>query len=332
MTPVTLRHGEDVVAVEELPGGRRRVTAHRLGAPSSTSLRCTTAYSLGLLDHLLEVKGWRYLCDEIARDEDPAYVALSLRYCLWDYANPSAFDRARLLDFGCGSGASTAILGRLMPTTQIVGVDMDQRLLTVAQARARHHRLPNVSFIASPSGDALPPALGRFGFILLSGVYEHLLPHERTRLLPDLWEKLEDGGVLFISQTPHRFFPLEYHTTGLPGLNFVSDETALRFARKYSRRVSPDASWAELLRAGIRGATVSEIVGILRGIEGSRAELLRDRRLTLRDVVRLWQEATEDDRRVSIKQVLKLLFKASSRVTGSHFVPGANIAIQKTRL
>ena len=35
---------------------------------------CSTAYPPELIEHVLAVKGPGYLCDEIRRDEDPAYV------------------------------------------------------------------------------------------------------------------------------------------------------------------------------------------------------------------------------------------------------------------
>jgi hypothetical protein len=99
-------------------------------------------------------------------------------------------------------------------------------LLAFANALVRHHRLSNVRFLASPCPTALPEDLPNFDFITLSAVYEHLLPHEREEVMPRIWAALSPGGVIFINQTPHRYFPIELHSTGLPFINYLPDRLA----------------------------------------------------------------------------------------------------------
>lgn len=117
-------------------------------------------------------------CATASRDEDPAQVQRALELGIFSFVPKEQLRGRRLLDFGCGSGASSAILGRLLPQTQIVGIDLQAPLLALGEARARHHGLRNVRFLASPSGSALPEGLADFDFILFSAVYEHLLPHD----------------------------------------------------------------------------------------------------------------------------------------------------------
>jgi hypothetical protein len=62
-------------------------------------------------------------------------------------------------------------------------------------------------------------------------------------VLEQIWAVLNPGGIFFLNQTPFRFFPREAHTTGLPGLNYLPDRPALRAARRFSKRVSPDQSF-----------------------------------------------------------------------------------------
>jgi hypothetical protein len=46
--------------------------------------------------------------------------------------------------------------------------------------------------------------------------------------MAELWRQLRLGGILFLNQTPHRYYPLEHHTTGLPLLNYLP-ERAVRW-------------------------------------------------------------------------------------------------------
>jgi hypothetical protein len=69
---------------------------------------------------------------------------------------------------------------------------------------------------------------------------------------------------MFLNQTPHRYYPLEYHTTGLPFLNHLPSPLAFRAAKRFSKRVAPNTSWVELLRDGVRGGTEREILNDLK--------------------------------------------------------------------
>src|SRR4051812_19084126 len=92
------------------------------------------------------------------------------------YVDAEAFRGKRVLDFGCGAGASTLVMSRLLPPCEIVGVELEERLLRLARLRAEYLRKPGLRFFESPSGTALPAGLGTFDYIVLSAVYEHLLP------------------------------------------------------------------------------------------------------------------------------------------------------------
>src|SRR5205814_6869050 len=115
----------------------------------------------------------------------------------------------------------------------------------------------------------------------LSEVNEHLLPNERRLQLPRIWSHHKPGGVLYINQTPHRYSPVEMHTTGLPLINYLPDAVAFRAARRFSKRINGDEDWPALLRAGIRGATIGKILQVL----GARAALLEPQR---GDHIDLW--------------------------------------------
>ncbi|MCY9783122.1 class I SAM-dependent methyltransferase [Nocardiopsis sp. EMB25] len=59
-------------------------------------------------------------------------------------ALPRGGEGMRVLDLGCGTGASTAALARLFPRARIIGVDASEGML--ARARAKKWK-PNVRFI-----------------------------------------------------------------------------------------------------------------------------------------------------------------------------------------
>jgi hypothetical protein len=102
-----------------------------------------------------------------------------------------------------------------------------------------------------------------------------------ARILQQLWEHLKPGGILFINQTPDIKFPTETHTTGLPLINYLPDRLAHTVIRRLSRRVDPGWDWNSLLRAGIRGSTVGEILHTLQSFP-EKPKLLRPTRLGVR--------------------------------------------------
>jgi predicted O-methyltransferase YrrM len=143
-----------------------------------------------LIEAILKIKDPAWLCDEIARDEDPAYVECDIFASLFGYVAKSDMDGKRVLDFGCGAGASTMIIARALPNSHIYGIELDERLLALAQLRAEYYHLDNLTLLRSPSSEQLPDQLPEFDFVLLSAVYEHMLPIERPLLLHQIWQRL----------------------------------------------------------------------------------------------------------------------------------------------
>jgi SAM-dependent methyltransferase len=325
----TLERPDGRVVIREVAGGRREVAVEPADSTRFVSrTSCVTRYPVELIESVLEVKGLGYLCEEIARDEDPGFVERVLRWAVLSYVDPEAFRGKRLLDFGSGAGASTLILARLLPETEIVGVELMPELSALAGARAEFHGVSNLTFLLSPSPTELPADLGTFDFIVFSAVYEHLLPVERAELFPRVWGALRPGGILFLNQTPYRWYPHEYHTTGLPLLNYVPDALALRAARRLSSRVSRTASWDELLRDGIRGATQAEVVRMLAGAGGETPVVLRPRHGGCRDTIDIWY-GYSSPRRPLLKTVMRAGFRAIRRLTGEVMTPELDIALQR---
>ncbi len=306
--------------LEPLEDGRHRIFVQPEASCPGASDTWTTAYPPELIYEIHAAKG-PYVCDEIMREEDPRYVEHAIRHEVLGYVEPAAFAGKRVLDFGCGAGASTLVMSRLLPACDLVGVELQERLVHLARLRAEHLGRPHLRFFVSPSGDAIPQGIGKFDFIVLSAVYEHLLPHERPQLLPRLWRRLKPGGVLFVNQTPHRYSPIEIHTTGLPLINYFPDTLAFRAAKRFSKRLQGNEAWPDLLRAGIRGATIREVLGVL----GAGAELMRPRR---GDLIDLWHGKLSA-RYATVKKVIWASLKLLKPVGGVHLVPELTLAIRK---
>jgi SAM-dependent methyltransferase len=342
--PDVLPHSEGELHIFDLASGRRRIELipHRPGVylPKAT---CETSYPNELIAQFLSVIGFSWLCDSIARDEDRDQVQKALELGMFSFVPREQFRGRRLLDFGCGSGASSAILGRLLPETQITGVDLQGPLLALGEARVRHHGLTNVRFLASPSGSALPDGLASFDFILFSAVYEHLLPQEREELMPAIWAALAPGGVLFINQTPHRYFPIDHHSTGLPFIGYLPDRlahwAAIHFAR-YKSNVNKSPRWQDHLRGGIRGGTEREIIRNLCRRPGGAAPnsavtqpvILEPALEGIRDRVDLWYHSLNPLRYRQTKRVARIALKLIYRGFGTVLSPNLSLAIHKKKL
>lgn len=330
VSETVLDHADARVVVRELGDGKRLIFVDKKNPEYFVrSNNLETAYSLDLLRKMLDVIGPGWLCEHIARDECSGDMQLSIRLCLFSYVSEDDFKHKRILDFGCGAGASTAILGRMFPESEIVGVDINPDFLKVAEARASFYGLKNVAFRQSPKGSSLPPGMGQFDYICSGGVYEHLLPDERRPIMAQLWSTLTPGGILFLFSIPNRHFPIEVHTTYLPLVNYLPDRLALLACRHLSKTVQRNEDWARLLRRGIRGGTKSEILGRLEALSG-KAILLNPSRLGIHDRVELWYRRSTDAGRVTrATTLLFLAAKALGSVSGAELVPWVNLAIRK---
>ncbi|MBD3197268.1 MAG: methyltransferase domain-containing protein [Candidatus Lokiarchaeota archaeon] len=212
---------------------------------------------------IYEIKGPSYLCDEIKREEDKNYVAKELLELI-NYLPKRIFKNKVILDFGCGSGASTIILARALPESKIIALDTNKKLLEIANHRADFYNLKNIDFLLSTNkDDGTPSQLEKFDIVIFNAVIEHLTPQERVSILTNIWHKLHEKGLIIINETPNRLSPFETHTTNLPFINYLPNKLAYYIANKFSKNLSKNYSWEELLKNGIRGTTIKEIFKII---------------------------------------------------------------------
>ena len=285
-----------------------------------------TAYPPALIHEICAAKG-HYVCNEICREEDPTTVEQRIRNDVLSYLAPEELAGKRVLDFGCGCGASTMVLARLLPPScQITGIELQERSLEIARLRANHFGRRNVSFFRSPSGSELPAEIGTFHCVIFSAVFEHLLANERNTLLPRIWQHLEPGGMLFLNQTPHRYSPFEAHTTTLPLINYFPDRAAHYTATHFSRRIPRNDDWETLLKKGIRGGTVKEVLGVLQKAGGSPALVAPAPHIG--DRIDLWHRGLSR-RHAWVKRTIWAALKITKLVTRIEMVPVLALAIRK---
>lgn len=92
----------------------------------------------------------------------------------------------RVLDFGCGTGETSAHLSKAFDGAWVVGVDTAEGAL----AHARHeHDSPNVRFCRP---EHVRP--GSFDLCYVNGVFHHIEPADRPRALCTIRDALRPGG------------------------------------------------------------------------------------------------------------------------------------------
>jgi len=108
---------------------------------------------------------------------------------------------ARVLDLGCGTGASLSALGERYPKAQVLGADRSEAMLGVGSGRRSRLRwlLPFLrrSTLAGADAQALPFKSGSFGLIW-SNLMLHWLDDARPAFR-EMQRTLEVGGLLMFS-------------------------------------------------------------------------------------------------------------------------------------
>jgi 2-polyprenyl-3-methyl-5-hydroxy-6-metoxy-1,4-benzoquinol methylase len=176
----------------------------------------------------------------------------------------------RILDFGCGTGATTVALAE--HSTQICAFDIDRESFEICRKRIREHGLEgSVQFYSGDDLDKIKDSMGTFDLILLNGVIEHI-PLTKTglrkKIIRSLFTLLKRSGYLFINETPNRLCPFDGHSTQLwwiPWMKPGSDRAYRRAVKKKRHSAVPTTSEGPLglEEVGAWGATYWEIMSYL---------------------------------------------------------------------
>lgn len=260
--------------------------------------------SIRTLEKIAQAKG-RYFRDEIERSENPNYMQRGLKVFIDEFAIQIA--NKKILDFGCGAGAFSLNLLRA-GATDITGVEVDARLLEIAQSRIKDYFRSGFKLIKIGYIDGkyhMPFRDSEFDIVWPHAVMEHVLPSHRKYVLKELWRILKNEGILIIDATPNRLWIKECHTSHLFFVNYLPLSLASFIARHFSEKVPISQSIDELLCRGFRGCTYWEIKKLLPDAEwvnkGSRKELSV--------WMQLWKKPSDTFLKSAIKDIYGLIMK-----------------------
>lgn len=192
-----------------------------------------------------------------------------------------------VLDFGCGTGATTAALAE--QSERVVAFDIDPARVAICERRVREHGLADR--VSCRSGNFCDLNLDAPGFdlVVLNGVLEHIPDSEtglRARVLGDAAQAVRTGGHLFINDTPNRLFPRDLHTTQLWWIPWTKPGSAWAYERAIRKRRYRDSTDSSpgprgMEEAGTWGMTYWQVASILRrfGFVCVNLEPGHDRRL-----------------------------------------------------
>ncbi len=214
----------------EIPAHLER-NFRELGAEAEAQVRAS------LLEHYFAASPPGYLETEIGRKDLDAHqfqrLARNRRVIVpWlDAARPLA--GARILEIGCGTGASTVTLAE--QGAEVIGVDVDEPAMAAARERVRLHgqRAQLVRCNATEVAERF--AGERFDFIIFFAALEHMTHEERLAAIASTWKMLPGGGLWVVIETPNRLWYYDGHTALLPFFHWLPEDLAFKYTR-FSQR------------------------------------------------------------------------------------------------
>jgi 2-polyprenyl-3-methyl-5-hydroxy-6-metoxy-1,4-benzoquinol methylase len=138
----------------------------------------------------------RYTAKKLSEEAKEEFFATGERYVesvlktVRDHLDPS-FRPTRALDFGCGVGRLALPLARV--SDSVVGVDVSESMLAIAEANGREQGLANVTFVKGD--DSLSRVSGRFNFVHSFIVFQHIPPNRGAVIFKRLIDLLQDNGI-----------------------------------------------------------------------------------------------------------------------------------------
>ena len=139
-----------------------------------------------------------------------------------------------VLEVGCSFGHITEYLNDEPLVAEIHTFDVDGAFVEMTRTKVEELGLGKVRQVLHLTDEEtrrLPFPDGRFDLVLAVGVVEHLPFRGRHRYVDEYYRILAPGGHITILDTPNRLFPLETHSVGLPGIQWLPPRLAFRYAR-----------------------------------------------------------------------------------------------------
>jgi ubiquinone/menaquinone biosynthesis C-methylase UbiE len=173
-----------------------------------------------------------------------------------DRLNPSS--GARCLDVCCGSGASAIPTAKkVAPHGSVLGVDLAERLLELARAKAARQGIENIEFRV---GDMLDLGLPDGHFDAVVCVFGIFFIPDMPGAVRELWRMVAPGGMLAITTWGPRFFE-PANTAFWDAVATVRPELHKGF-NPWDRISDPDTLRAMLEEGDVHNAQVASETGV----------------------------------------------------------------------
>ncbi len=104
----------------------------------------------------------------------------------------------RILDFGCGSLTLSIMAASANPYSEIFGVDVDEKILSIANQKLEKMKLNNIS-ARLYNGTTLPYPDKHFDKVMSSLVFHHLNERQKYAAIAEINRVLKPLGELYIA-------------------------------------------------------------------------------------------------------------------------------------
>jgi len=167
----------------------------------------------------------------------------------------------RVLEVGCSFGHITEYLNDQPLVKEIHTFDVDGPFVEITRAKVEELELGKVRQVLHLTDEQttrLPFPDAAFDLVLAVGVVEHLPALDRHRYVDEYYRVLAPGSHIAILDTPNRLFPLETHSVGLPGIQWLPARMAFRYARLLRPKRVRGVSFEEFDCGAWRNASLRE--------------------------------------------------------------------------
>jgi len=144
-----------------------------------------------------------------------------------------AMKDARILEIGCGTGASTVALAE--QGASVTGIDIDPDSLWLAQERCRLHEVDAKFLVCNAQDASKLMADQQFDCVIFFACLEHMTHDERQLAIRSIWDSLNPGTLLAVIETPNRLWWFDGHSSFLPFFHWLPDDVALQYAQHSPR-------------------------------------------------------------------------------------------------
>ncbi len=139
----------------------------------------------------------------------------------------------RILEIGCGSGASTLALAE--QKAHVTAIDIDKDYIQTARERCVSCGIQANFILMNATEVADKFTSNDFDCIIFFASLEHMKISDRIKSLKAAWDLLITGGFLIIIDTPNRLWYYDSHSSWLPFFQWLPDDLAYQYTRFSSR-------------------------------------------------------------------------------------------------